>query len=155
MNNKPSQNDQNDHIFTKPNNLQPTAPDVIQLEQGYLTNIAANSDFPMNDDNIFPTSQTNNNYFVHQLTSNENITSTSISSPYVQQYDHPQPIENTSSSFGSFNMTTINPSQSEIFSFDIPGYKIIIIPTFPQQDNTYSNYSSLGTTDNQFTQFRQ
>ncbi|PKB92532.1 hypothetical protein RhiirA5_444331 [Rhizophagus irregularis] len=40
-------------------------------------------------------------------------------------------------------MTTINPSQSEIFSFDIPGYKIIIIPTFPQQDNTYSNYSSL------------
>ncbi|PKK64202.1 hypothetical protein RhiirC2_787845 [Rhizophagus irregularis] len=155
MNNKPSQNDQNDHIFTKPNNLQPTSPDVIQLEQGYLTNIAANSDFPMNDDNIFPTSQTNNNYFVHQLTSNENITSTSISSPYVQQYGHPQPIENTSSSFGSFNMTTINPSQSEIFSFDIPGYKIIIIPTFPQQDNTYSNYSSLGTTDNQFTQFRQ
>src|SRR5688572_27175911 len=126
MNNNPSQNDQNDHIFTKPNNLQQTDPDVIQLEQCYIPIIVApNSDFPMNDDNIFPTSQTNNNYSVHQLTSNESIPSTSISSPYVQQYDHPQPIENTSSSFGSFNMTTINPSQSEIFSFDIPGFKII------------------------------
>ena len=56
-------------------------------------------------------------------------------------------------------MTTINPSQSEVFSFDIPGFKIIIVPTFSQQDNTYLNYSSSdidhNITDNQFTQFQQ
>ncbi|PKY47729.1 hypothetical protein RhiirA4_466075 [Rhizophagus irregularis] len=82
----------------------------------------------MNNDNIFPTAQTNNtnnNYSDHQPTSNENTASTSIS-----QYYYTSP-------------------------FDIPGFKIIIVPTFPQHDNTYSNYSSLGTTDNQFTQFRQ
>ncbi|CAB5374802.1 unnamed protein product [Rhizophagus irregularis] len=105
----------------------------------------------MNDDNIFPTAQTsntNNNYSDHQPTSNGNTVSTSISQYYILHFavcsaDHLQPIENTSSSFDSFNMTTINPSQSEIFSFDIPGFKIIIVPTFPQQDNTYSDYSSL------------
>ncbi|CAB4466486.1 hypothetical protein RhiirA1_498463 [Rhizophagus irregularis] len=211
MNNNPSQNDQNDHIFTKPNNLQPTAPDVIQLEQGYLPNIVvANSDFPMNDDNIFPTSQTNNSYSVHQ--SNENITisrsyplidlqqstadviqpdvinvdfsmmndnsisptphtnnnhfnqqytsnvqyySPPITSSYAQQYGHPsssQPIENTPS---PFNTTTIDPSQPETFNFNIPGFKIIIVPIFPQRGNTYSNYSSSDITDNQFTQFTQ
>ncbi|CAB5201420.1 hypothetical protein RhiirA5_415737 [Rhizophagus irregularis] len=211
MNNNPSQNDHNDQIFTESNNLQPTA-DIIQPEQGYFPNIvASNSGFSMNDDNICPTSQTNNNYSVHQHAFNENITisrsyppidlqqSTAnaiqpdvinvdfslmndnsisptphtnnkhfnqqhtsnvqsypppITSSYAQQYGHPsssQPIENTS----TFNTTTINPSQPEIFSFDIPGFKIIIVPTFPQQDNTYSNYSSLGITDNQFTQFRQ
>jgi hypothetical protein len=66
-----------------------------------------------------------------------------------------QPIENILSPLGSFNMASINPSQSEIFSFDIPGFKIIIIPTLPQQDNSYFNYSSSDITDNQFTQFTQ
>ncbi|PKY57694.1 hypothetical protein RhiirA4_478941 [Rhizophagus irregularis] len=50
---------------------------------------------------------------------------------------------------GSFNMTGINPSQSEILSFDIPGFKIIVIPTFSPQDNTYLNYSS-NITNTQF-----
>ncbi|CAB4431175.1 unnamed protein product [Rhizophagus irregularis] len=71
MNNNPSQNDQNDHFFTESNNLQPTA-DVIQPEQGYFPNIVASNS--MNDDNICPTSQTNNNYSVHQHAFNENIT---------------------------------------------------------------------------------
>ncbi|PKY47731.1 hypothetical protein RhiirA4_423315 [Rhizophagus irregularis] len=162
MDNNNSSHNNHKLTFTESNNLQST--DAVQPEQEYPPNIVATtSEFSMNDDNIFPTTQTsntNNNYSDHQPTSNENTVSTSISqyytSPYVPQYDHLQPIENTSSSFDSFNMTTINPSQSEIFSFDIPGFKIIIVPTFPQQDNTYSNYySSLGTTDNQFTQFRQ
>ncbi|PKK64200.1 hypothetical protein RhiirC2_787843 [Rhizophagus irregularis] len=56
--------------FTESNNLQSTA-DVILPEQEYPLNIAAaNSDFSMNDNNMFPTSQTNNNY----STFNENIT---------------------------------------------------------------------------------
>lgn len=148
--------------FTESYNLQSTDA-AIQPEQEYSPNIvAATSDFSMNDDNIFPTTQTsntNNNYSDHQPTSNENTVSTSISQyytlPYVQQYDHPQPIENTSSPFDSFNMTTINPSQSEIFSFVITGFKIIIVLTFPQQDNTYSNNYSSDITDNQYTQFTQ
>ena len=54
-------------------------------------------------------------------------------------------------------LTTINPSQSEVISFNIPGFKIIIVPTSPQQDNTYLNYSSSDTTDinNQFVQYPQ
>ncbi|RGB24106.1 hypothetical protein C1646_773552, partial [Rhizophagus diaphanus] len=69
MNNNPSQNDQNNHIFTESNNLQSTAA-VILPEQGYFPNIvASNSGFSMNDNNTFPTSQTNNSY----STFNENI----------------------------------------------------------------------------------
>ncbi|PKY30066.1 hypothetical protein RhiirB3_446970 [Rhizophagus irregularis] len=185
--------------FTESNNLQSIA-DVILPEQEYPLNIAAaNSDFSMNDNNTFPTSQTNNNY----STFNKNITilrsyhpidlqqstadviqpehdnvinvdfsmmnDNSISptshtnnnnfnqqhtSNYAQQYGHPsssQPIGNT---FPPFNTTTIN-TQPEIFSFDIPGFKIIIVPSFSQRDNTFSNYSSSDITDNQFTQFTQ
>ncbi|CAG8731019.1 9123_t:CDS:1, partial [Rhizophagus irregularis] len=94
------------------------------------------------------------NYSDQQPISNENI-STPIVSSYAPQYVGPQqPIENIPSPLGSFNMTTIHPSQSEIFSFDIPGFKIIVIPTFSQQDNTYLNYSS-SITDTQFDQFQQ
>jgi hypothetical protein len=40
------------------------------------------------------------------------------------------------------NMTTINSFQSEIFSFNIPGFKIIIILVFFQQDNDLNIMSS-------------
>jgi hypothetical protein len=93
-----------------------------------------NVDFSMmNDNSISPTSHTNNNHFNQQHTSNVQSYSPPVTPSYAQQYGHPsssQPIENTSS---SFNTTTINPSQPEIFSFDIPGFKIIIVPTFPQR----------------------
>ncbi|PKB97279.1 hypothetical protein RhiirA5_468619 [Rhizophagus irregularis] len=97
-------------------------------------------------DNISSTFYTNH-YSDQQPIYNENITSTlpPVSSPCV-----PGPqrtIENTT------YMNSINPSQSEILSFDIPGYKIIIIPTFSQQDNTCLNYSSSDNTNIQFTQF--
>ncbi|CAB5374572.1 unnamed protein product [Rhizophagus irregularis] len=71
-----------------------------------------------------------------------------------QPIDPQRPIENIPSPHGPFNVTSIDPSQSEILSFDIPGFKIIIIPTFSQQDNTYLNYSS-SITDTQFDQFQQ
>jgi hypothetical protein len=124
--------------FSESNNL---------LEQEHSSTIIYNavSGFSVND-NIFQTPHVNNNYYSHQL-SNENIASTSTNSSYVPQYDqlsHSQPT--TSSPFGSFNTTNINPSQTEILSFDIPGFKVIFIP---QQDNTYSNCFS----SNQFTQF--
>ncbi|GBC05091.1 hypothetical protein RclHR1_06020006 [Rhizophagus clarus] len=148
-NNNPLQTNQNDYTFIESNNLQQSTVDIIQPEHKHSIYNAV-SDFSMNDDNIFQPTHVNNNY-THQPP-NENTTS--VSSSYDTQY--PQPIENTTSTFGSFlNMTTINPSQSEIFSFDIPGFKIIIIPTSPQQDNHYSNYSSSDITGNQSTQFTQ
>jgi hypothetical protein len=148
-NNNNNQNDRTDRTFTESNNLQQSTADFIQPEPEHSSTIIYNavSDFSVND-NVFQTPHINsNNYYSHQP-SNENIVSTSTNSSYV-----PQPTENASSPFGSFSTTTINPSQAEIFSFDIPGFKIIIIPTYSQQDNTYSNYYSSDITDNQFTEF--
>ncbi|PKY62315.1 hypothetical protein RhiirA4_488583 [Rhizophagus irregularis] len=130
---------------------------TAQPEREHSSNMnynVVNVDFStMNDNSNSQTSHTNNNHFNQQHTSNVQSYPPPITSLYAQQYGHPsssQPIENTSS---SFNTTTINPSQPEIFSFDIPGFKIIIVPTFPQQDNTYSNNSSSDITDNQYTHF--
>ncbi|EXX52457.1 uncharacterized protein OCT59_013389 [Rhizophagus irregularis] len=134
-----------------PIDLQQSTADVIQPEHDNVINV----DFSMmNDNSISPTSHKNNNHFNQQHTSNVQSYSPSITSSYAQQYGHPsssQPIGNT---FPPFNMTTIN-TQPEIFSFDIPGFKIIIVPSFSQRDNTFSNYSSSDITDNQFTQFTQ
>ncbi|CAG8671956.1 uncharacterized protein OCT59_013391 [Rhizophagus irregularis] len=134
-----------------PIDLQQSTADVIQPEHDNVINV----DFSMmNDNSISPTSHTNNNNFNQQHTSNVQSYSPSTTSSYAQQYGHPsssQPIGNT---FPPFNTTTIN-TQPEIFSFDIPGFKIIIVPSFSQRDNTFSNYSSSDITDNQFTQFTQ
>ncbi|GBB90879.1 hypothetical protein RclHR1_00180017 [Rhizophagus clarus] len=142
------QNDQNDPTFTESNNLQPT-----DVQPEHSSNINYNDVFDNPSDNNFPMFYTNNNNFDQQSsTYNENISSNSVVSSYAPQnyVDPQQPIQNT-----SFNMNTINPSQSGILSFDIPGFKIIVIPTFSQQDNTYLNYSSSDFTNTQFTQFQQ
>ncbi|GBC05089.1 hypothetical protein RclHR1_06020004 [Rhizophagus clarus] len=152
MDNNPLQNNHDGRTFSESNNLQQSIANVIQPEHEHFVYNAVSDFSAVNNNNIFQTTHMNSNY-THQP-SNENTTS--VSSLYVPQYhDRPQPIENTTSTLGSLNMTTINPSQSEIFSFDIPGFKIIIVPTFPQQDNHYSNYSSSDITGNQFTQFTQ
>ncbi|CAB5201425.1 hypothetical protein RhiirA5_375497 [Rhizophagus irregularis] len=154
MNQNTLQNKQNDHAFTESSNLQQSTI-VMQPEHSssntYYNNV--NSD-PFLNDNIF---HTNNNYTDQQPTSNEYIASTSQSHPlsYAPQHGHPQlPAENTSFPHNSFNITSITPSHSEILSFDIPGFKIIIVPIPSQQDNTHLNYSSI-MTDNQFTNFTQ
>ncbi|CAG8738306.1 21261_t:CDS:1, partial [Rhizophagus irregularis] len=110
-----------------------------------------NADLSMiNDNNIFP-SYTNNNHFNQQPTSSSSTMQSyppPITSSYAPQYVHPsQPI----SSPGSFNMASINPG---VYSFDIPGFKIIVVPICSQQDNTYINSSS-NSMGNQFTQFTQ
>ncbi|GBC27513.1 hypothetical protein GLOIN_2v1822233 [Rhizophagus irregularis DAOM 181602=DAOM 197198] len=124
-----------------PTDLQQSTADVIQPERDNVINV----DFHMmNDNSISPTSHTNNKHFNQQHTSN------------VQSYSPPiTSLASIGNTFSPFNTTTINPSQPEIFNFDIPGFKIIIVPTFPQRGNTYSNYSSSDITDNQFTQFTQ
>jgi len=155
---------QNNQTFTESSNLQQST----QSLQEYPSNINYNSvntdSSVMNDNNIFPTSYVNNNYFNQQPTLNDNIVSPSqsyptystITSSYAPQYGHsPQPID--TSLLNGLNTATINHSNPETISFNIPGYKIIIVPTFSQQVNTYSNYSSdiSHVTDNHFTQYSQ
>ncbi|RGB44214.1 hypothetical protein C1646_737535 [Rhizophagus diaphanus] len=133
-----NQNNQNNPTFTEFSNLQSTV-----IQPGCSSNINYNDENVNSSDNIFPSFYVNTDNS-EQPTSNEYISSTPtpIVSSYTPQYVEPQqPIENIPSPPGSFNMTTIHPSQSEIFSFDIPGFKIIVIPTFSQQDNNNLNYS--------------
>ncbi|PKY56701.1 hypothetical protein RhiirA4_477177 [Rhizophagus irregularis] len=137
------QNNQNDLTFIEFSNLQST---VIQPE-----NSSSNYNVNVNpSNNNFPTFYTNTNYLDQQPTSN-----TSTSS-YAPQYVVPQQTTENTLPLNLFNMTNVNPSQSQILSFDIPGFKIIVIPTSSsQQDNNYSNYSSSDVTKTQFTQFQQ
>ncbi|PKY60511.1 hypothetical protein RhiirA4_484308 [Rhizophagus irregularis] len=83
-----------------------------------------------------------NHYSDQQPIYNENITSTLPpgSSPCVPNPQ--QTIENTTFPHNSFNMNSVNPSQSEILSFDIPGYKIIVIPFPLNSCNMNSNNPS-------------
>jgi hypothetical protein len=147
MNHNTLQNNQNNSTFTEFSNLQST---VIQpIQPGHSLNINYNDVNVNSSDNNFPTYYTNAHYLDQQPISNENI-STPIASSYAPQYVGPQQtIENIPSPLGPFNMINIDPSQSQILSFDIPGFKIIVIPTSPQQDNTYLNYSSSDTQSQQ------
>jgi len=127
---------------------------VFQPEQT-LSNVNYNDVNATDPSVISPAFHTNNNYSDQLPMPNGNIslTSQSASSPYVPQYPHypqylgPQQLHN------SLNMAT---SHSGIFSFDIPGFKVIFVPatSTSQQDNAYLNCSSTNTS-NQFTQFRQ
>jgi hypothetical protein len=151
MNQDILQNNQNDPTFTGFNNMQST---VIQPEHSSIINYYdVNVNSSDNNFNNFPTFYTNTNNSDQQLTqptTNEYIASTSSYAPLP-----PPPTENVPSPLGSLNMTTIHPSNSEILSFNIPGFKIIIIPISSQQDNTYLDYSSSDLSDNQFPQFTQ
>ncbi|CAB5367653.1 unnamed protein product [Rhizophagus irregularis] len=131
------QNNQNDPTF----NLQSTA-------ERHSNNYNVIDD---SSDNISSTFYTNH-YSDQQPIYNENITSTL---PPVSSLCVPGPQQTIENTTFLLNMNSINPSQSEILSFDIPGYKIIIIPTFSQQNNTCLNYSSSDNTNTQFTQFQQ
>ncbi|CAG8738299.1 uncharacterized protein OCT59_013269 [Rhizophagus irregularis] len=148
MNQNTLQNNQNDPTFTEFNNSQPTV-----IQPGYSSNINYNDVNVNSSDNNLTTFYTNTNYSDQHPPSNENISTPIVSSYAPQNVGPQQPIENIPFPHGSSNMTTIHPSQSEILSFDIPGFKIIVIPTFSQQDNTHLNYSSSDITNTQFTQF--
>ncbi|PKY57695.1 hypothetical protein RhiirA4_478942, partial [Rhizophagus irregularis] len=104
MNQNNLQNHQNDPTFS---NLQST---VIQPEHS-SSNTNYNDMNVIPSDNIFPPFYTNTNNSDQQSTSNE-YTASPLS--YDPQYVNPQ-----------HPITSINPSQSEILSFDIPGFKII------------------------------
>ncbi|PKK73992.1 hypothetical protein RhiirC2_847186 [Rhizophagus irregularis] len=136
------QDNQNVPAFTECNNLQST---IIQPRHSSNINYNDVND-NSSDNNNFPTIYTDTNYSDQQPIFNDNITSTLP--PWYKIIVIPFPLN-------SFNMNSNNPPQSEILSFDIPGYKIIVIPTFSQQDNTCLNYSSSDIKNTQFTQFQQ
>ncbi|GBB98298.1 hypothetical protein RclHR1_09180001 [Rhizophagus clarus] len=136
-----------DNRFIEFNNLQQSTAAVIQSGHEHSSNIDYNAvnvnvDHSMMNDNSILLPHTN----INQSTSQSYPPP--ITSSYAPQYP-PQSIENT-----SFPLSSINPSQSGIYSFDIPGFKIIVIPTFSRQDNPYLNSSS-NNMGNQFTQFNQ
>lgn len=129
------------------NNQQSTTNSVIRPEQNHSSNITYNN-FSTYDNNNY-TSTTpyvpyvndtssapyvNNNY----TALNESIASTSHSYPLpsqqnVENISPPNLLFNMTTPPNSFNMTNIiSPSRSEIHTFEIPGYKIILIPTFSQ-----------------------
>jgi hypothetical protein len=146
------QNNQNVPTFTGFSNLQT----VIQPEHSpsdiNYNDVNVNSDNNFNNFQTFYTNTNNPDQQPTQPTSNEYIASTSSYAPLPPPPQYVGPQQPTESPLGSLNMTSIHPSNSEILSFDIPGFKIIIIPISSQQQyNTYLNYSS----DNQFTQFTQ
>lgn len=153
-------------------NNQQSTNSVIRPEQDHSSNITYNN-FSTYDNNIFSTSipyvnnYTSSTPYVNNYTSstpyvnnnytafNESIASTSqsYSLPSQQNGENISPLNslfnmtNIPSPPNSFNMTNIiNSSQSGIHTFEIPGYKIILIPI------TFSPFSQYD--NNHFTQFR-
>ncbi|PKC02122.1 hypothetical protein RhiirA5_504226 [Rhizophagus irregularis] len=130
MDNNPSQNNH----FTESINLQQSTAAVIQ--PGHENSSNMNHNVVNADLSVLANSSTMQSY------------PPQITSSYTLQYVHlSQPI----SSPGSFNMASINPG---VYSFDIPRFKIIVVPISFQQDNTYINSFS-NNMGNQFTQFTQ
>ncbi|CAB4381619.1 unnamed protein product [Rhizophagus irregularis] len=132
------------------NNQQSTTNSVIRPEQNHSSNITYNN-FSTYDNNNYTSTTPYVPYVNNNYTALNESASTSHSYPLPSQ----QNVENisppnllfkmTNNSFppNPFNMTNIiSPSRSEIHTFEIPGYKVILIPTFSQYDNIH------------FTQFR-
>jgi hypothetical protein len=151
---------QNNDDFT--NNLQP-----LQMDQP-LSNTLNNSvnsscdysDFSITSNNIIPTSYTTANDYEQQQqqqqqqqsifssVNNENHTTTTYEPQYTNHTNH----ISSPSPFNSLNMVTnsFQINHSDVFKFEIPGFKIVIIPTF----STTSSYTNLNNFDEQ-NQFQQ
>ncbi|CAB4481873.1 hypothetical protein RhiirA5_421626 [Rhizophagus irregularis] len=129
------------------NNQQSTTNSVIRPEQNHSSNITYNN-FSTYDNNNYTSTTPYVPYVNNNL--NESIASTSHFYPLPSQQNVENPpnllfnMANNSFPPNPFNMTNIiSPFRSEIHTFEIPGYKVILIPTFSQYDN------------NHFTRFRQ
>jgi hypothetical protein len=122
-----------------------------------------NNSYPMMNDNVSSASYTNT-YGNVTMSSQYYPTSSSDRPPqYTQQqtnvenniqqqfFDTTQPITQNVPHFVQNNPSPFNASQinhSEIFTFEIPGIKIIVIPTFPPIINSSQpNHSEIFTFD--------
>jgi len=153
-NNNPLQNNDSYSEISQP--LQMDQP--LSNNTFYNNNVNSScnyADFSVTSNNIIPTSYSASNYEQQQSTfssvNNENVTSATQSSSYAPpQYTS----SHVSLPLNSPNMITTNPSQtnhSEILRFEIPGFKIIIIPTSSPTPPLYGNLNNLDT-QNQFQQ---
>jgi hypothetical protein len=83
------------------------------------------------------------------MSSQSYLTTSSVLPHPLPQYNTqnaPQFNQNNSSSFNTINFSQIN--HSEIFTFDVPGIKIIVISTFPPMINSsQTNHSEIFTID--------
>lgn len=142
----------NDEFNNYSNNLQP-----LQMDQPLSNTLNNNvnsscdySDFSIMSNNNIPTSYMANNYEQQQSllssVNNENHTATTQSLSYEPQYtSHDGHI--ISSPLNSLNMIT-NSSQinrSDIFKFEIPGFKIVVIPTSSTTSSPYTNLNNFDT----------
>ncbi|RGB43896.1 hypothetical protein C1646_749104 [Rhizophagus diaphanus] len=140
----------NDEFNNYSNNLQP-------LQMDHTSNNNVNSscdyyDFSITSNNNIPTSYMTNNYEQQQSLfssiNNENQTTTTQSFSYEPQYtSHTSHDSHITSPLNSLNMIT-NSSQinrSDIFKFEIPGFKIVVIPTSSTISSSYANLNNFDT----------
>ncbi|GBC07313.1 hypothetical protein RclHR1_07390007 [Rhizophagus clarus] len=99
-----------------------------------------NNPLQNNQNSLFPNSTNNNNNFSPSYTNNN---CTTINEGGLPTHSNFIPY-GVNTSPNSFSMPNLNPSQSGIYSFEIPGFRIIVVPTSP-------HCSSI----NNFTQFTQ
>ena len=101
-------------------------------------------------------SETGSNTLTQQSMTDFNISTQLYPvSSHIPQYNDPPP------SNSSFNLLNANSPQSGIFRFDIPGFKIIVIPVTPSIENLnvqdvgfYLDDSSSNITNNPQTRFQ-
>ncbi|RIA82761.1 hypothetical protein C1645_834868 [Glomus cerebriforme] len=173
--NNPLQNNVNNthdrFVDNRFNNYSSTSTNVINMEQHSTNSLCNYTDFSATEGNNMLASYATNNYeqqTTFSFLNNEHVISTTqsystITSSYAPQYiDHnvnqnpPQYIQNTSQPL-NFPQT----NNSQIFRFEVPGFKIIIIPTtssiltsLDMQIESHNVSFSNNTTDNSQTQFR-
>ncbi|CAG8547259.1 560_t:CDS:1 [Rhizophagus irregularis] len=104
------------------------------------------------NDSVYPASYTNTSAYT-DTPGNVIISDLSQSYPTAPlQYNDQnaaQFFQNNSSLFNPLNMTNYSQNNpSEIFTFEIPGIKIIVIPTFPPMASSFqTNHSEIFTFD--------
>ncbi|GBC10656.1 hypothetical protein RclHR1_00980033 [Rhizophagus clarus] len=137
----------NDSYYS--NNLQ--SPQSFQMEQTSLNTLYNTSnykDYPSATDNdIVLSSYTEQQQPMFSFVGDEHATTrTTQPSPYAPQYNSHNSYDNYDNSFqlNSFNMIpNSSQSHSEVFRFEIPGFKIIIIPNSSPYSSLYTNLDNL------------
>ncbi|CAG8652855.1 uncharacterized protein OCT59_005103 [Rhizophagus irregularis] len=142
----------NDEFNNYSNNLQP-----LQMDHTLNNNVDSSCDYSdfssITSNNNIPTSYMANNYEQQQSLfssiNNENYTTTTQSLSYEPQYTSHTSSHDShiASPLNSLNMIT-NSSQinrSDIFKFEIPGFKIVVIPTSSTTSSSYANLNNFDT----------
>src|SRR5437870_3633466 len=111
-------------------NIQNNINNIIHELHDGQPNVIQSDYFPTSDDNIAQTSSytANNNYEQQPAYHNQHDASTSQSQPTINSTYAPQYTVNNNVQ-NPLNFPPTN--HPEFFRFEIPGFEIIVIPTFP------------------------